>query len=95
MLWIYGRFSLGTTYSLLPQAKSIISTGMYSKISHPLYFSQMITLGGFILFMGQGEMWILFVFILCIQFYRIKQEEKILTEEFGNQYWEYKKSTWF
>lgn len=95
LLWIYSRYSLGKFYSLLPQAHKIVTTGIYSKISHPVYFSQMVVLGGFFLFVGQILLWGLFISILLIQIYRIRQEEKILIQKFGNQYLEYKKSTWF
>jgi len=75
-LWLYGRYCLGTAYSLLPEAHRIVSSGLYSKIRHPLYISQMITLGGVIIFIGDNRLWWLFCFIFLIQIYRKRKEEK-------------------
>jgi len=95
VLWFYGRYQLGPAYSLLPEARHIVSNGIYSKIRHPLYISQMITLGGVIFFIGDHRLWLLFFYCLIIQVYRKIQEEKLLINKFGTEYTNYIKTTWF
>ena len=55
----------------------------------------MVTLGGVIIFMGDTKLWWLFFFISAIQIHRLRTEEKLLSNEFGSEYEDYKKATWF
>jgi protein-S-isoprenylcysteine O-methyltransferase Ste14 len=93
-MWFIGRYNLGNTYSLLPKAEKIISRGLYSKIKHPLYLSQLLVLGGAILYIDDSRLWWLFIAISILQFYRSKKEEKVLLEKFGDDYKNYMESTW-
>jgi len=38
---------------------------------------------------------LIWLILIGFQIRRIRKEEKILTEKFGNEYLEYKKQTWF
>lgn len=93
-MWFIGRSNLGNSYSLLPKAEKIVSKGLYSKIKHPLYLSQLMVLGGAILYIDDSRLWWIFIAILILQFYRAKKEEKVLLEKFGDDYKNYMKSTW-
>lgn len=95
ILWLIGRYNLGIYYSLLPKAEQIVSKGLYSKIRHPLYISQMLVLAGVIFYIGDTRLWWLFFMILIFQLYRIHQEEKVLLLTFANDYRQYKNNTWF
>ena len=37
VLIIIGRRQLGESFSVMPKAKSLVTTGLYSRIQHPLY----------------------------------------------------------
>ncbi|MDC1205496.1 hypothetical protein N8083_01460 [Candidatus Pacebacteria bacterium] len=95
LFWFLSRYYLGKAYALLPEARYVVSDGIYSKIRHPLYISQMITLGGIIIFIENPKLWWLFLFVLLCQLYRKSQEEKLLIKKFVIKYTDYMKSTWF
>jgi protein-S-isoprenylcysteine O-methyltransferase Ste14 len=40
-------------------------------------------------------LFIIWVAIILMQIRRIRNEEKVLAEKFGDEYLEYKKGTWF
>ncbi len=89
------RYQLGNSFSVSPQAKKLITTGIYSKIRHPIYFAGIIINIGLCLLYKHWIFYVLIVLIVIIQTIRSTKEEKILTKTFGQEYIEYKKSTWF
>ncbi len=92
--WIISRIQLGKNFEVLPVAKSLKTHGIYSKIKHPIYvFSTIAYLGIFIatkdFFIG-----VMFIFIVFIQIWRARRENKILKKNFSD-YDEYSKEVWF
>ena len=93
--WYIGRTYLGRAYALLPEAKHVVSSGLYAKIRHPLYVSQMLVLAGVFLYVGDHRLWWLYVAILLFQIFRARSEEQVLLKQFGEEYATYMNSTWF
>ena len=95
VLFTMARVKLGNAFQASAEANKLIKDGVYKVIRHPIYlFGFTFILGLFIfiqVFYGLVALLILFV----LQMKRIKNEEKVLEEKFGNEYLEYKKSTWF
>jgi protein-S-isoprenylcysteine O-methyltransferase Ste14 len=83
------------TYSVAKvENHKIISTGLYKFIRHPGY------LGQFIIFMGISISMSNWLFILSMMIpvslgylYRIKVEEKFMTDQLGNDYKNYQEQT--
>lgn len=72
----------------------IIKTGPYKYIRHPAYASGYLSFIGCGIALGNWFGLILIMMLVFIGFYyRIKQEEKILLQGFGNEYRTYIKST--
>jgi protein-S-isoprenylcysteine O-methyltransferase Ste14 len=92
---IMARVQLGTSFAVSPQAKELVTRGLYSKIRHPVYFfAQLFLLGVVIAFRSLS--WLgLWTILLIIQMVRARREEQVLEERFGAAYAEYRKSTWF
>jgi len=94
-LWFTARIQLGKSFSVLPKAKAMVTTGLYSKFSNPIYLFGGMAYGG--LFIAWGKVIPLIVFFLCYpsyQFARARKEAAVLEKAFGEEYRRYKASTW-
>jgi protein-S-isoprenylcysteine O-methyltransferase Ste14 len=69
---------LGGSFSLVPQARSVVQTGPYRWIKHPLYFSEQIAILGVVLQYLTPVTVIVFVLHIGIQVCRILYEEDLL-----------------
>jgi len=96
VLLIVARLQLGSSFSVRPEARALVTTGLYSRIRNPIYLFSLLLLTGVALYFGQP--WLILGIVLIflpIQIYRARKEEKILTGVFGEAYRSYKAGTWF
>lgn len=72
----------------------LITTGLYKYIMHPGYLGQMLSYGAFIIYFHANMLvTLLLVIYLIFSFVnRIKEEEQMLREHFGEEFIEYKTS---
>ena len=89
------RLQLGNSFSITAEARSLVTTGIYSRIRHPVYVFSSVMILGFALYLKMPWIASILAFILPMQFFRARQEEKILTRAFGEAYMAYRKTTWF
>ncbi len=89
------RIQLGSSFQISAKANKLVTGGIYKKISHPIYFFGLIFILGLIIFVQNFYLLIIWCGLIFMQRRRIKKEEKILEEKFGEQYLKYKKNTWF
>jgi len=89
------RIQLGSSFTISAKANKLVTKGIYKKISHPIYFFGLIFILGMIIFVQNFYLLIIWCGLIFMQKRRIKKEEKILEEKFGEQYVKYKKNTWF
>ncbi len=94
---IVSRFQLGRQgggFLVIEDDHLLVETGLYRYIRHPLYLASLLGLLGFGLVFRSI---IMTVFVLIVYFlvfkHRLEYEERILEEEFGEKYTEYKKRT--
>jgi len=75
--------------------QAIVSQGPYQVIRHPGYLGTIFVWIGFALAIGN---WISTIILAILLFgvygYRIRSEEAMLIDRFGNEYQEYRKRTW-
>ena len=95
VLLFVARLQLGRSFSIKPQAKRLVTGGLYSKIRHPVYVFGILALLGFILYLQQPSLLGVLALLIVFQFYRSRKEEQVLQEKFGDRYLEYKRRTWF
>jgi protein-S-isoprenylcysteine O-methyltransferase Ste14 len=95
VLWAIARFQLGKSFSIQPKAKELVTHGIYSKIRNPIYLFGMLLIVGFILYIQRPIFLLVLVVLIPMQWLRIKKEEKVLQEKFGEAYVDYKRKTWF
>jgi protein-S-isoprenylcysteine O-methyltransferase Ste14 len=89
------RIQLGKSFQISAEANTLVTTGMYKRFRHPVYYFGLIFLLGAILFFQFFYLIIIWGIMIFMQTKRIKKEEKVLEEKFGEQYLDYKRKTWF
>ena len=90
-----GRRQLGSAFSMAPRAKGLVTSGLYSKIPHPMYvFLDMALLGGIVVL---RQPWLLVVWcgLVAIQVWQARREAKVLEQAFGDAYRQYRARTWW
>ena len=79
----------------IQQDQALVTTGLYKIIRHPSYTGMLIYYIGLGMLMENlVSLLILFGFSLIAILYRIKFEEKVLKQHFGNEFQNYKSSTY-
>ena len=93
--WMTARFQLGRSFSVTPKAKELITTGLYSKFRNPIYLFGGLTFLGLAIAWANPIGWIYVLPMLPMQFLRIRKEDAVLEQAFGEKYRVYKARTWF
>ena len=88
------RFQLGNAFSVTPQARILVTRGIYRRIRHPVYIFGATAIAGLILYLRKPLFLIALLALVPLQVMRARQEEHVLEERFGDQYRRYKASTW-
>jgi protein-S-isoprenylcysteine O-methyltransferase Ste14 len=84
---LYSLLSLGKSFGIVPANRSIILSGAYAWIRHPLYASEMVFYAGF-LFGNPTVLNSLSIFVILLgQLWRVRAEENLLVKDI--QYREY------
>lgn len=93
-LLTWARATLGNSFSVTPQAKVLVTRGLYSKVRHPVYVFGILFLIGLALYAGYPWVILPLLLLVPVQVIRARAEEKVLIEKFGDEYLQYKKTTW-
>ncbi|HEU5450996.1 MAG TPA: isoprenylcysteine carboxylmethyltransferase family protein [Terriglobales bacterium] len=89
------RYQLGNSFSVTPQARVLVTTGLYSRIRNPVYVFGAIGIAGFILYLGRPRVLLIFLILIPMQIYRAHQEALVLEAKFGDHYRAWRRQTWF
>jgi protein-S-isoprenylcysteine O-methyltransferase Ste14 len=89
------RLQLGASFAVLPQAKGLVSQGLYSRIRNPMYVFVDMTVFGLILALNLPWLLLLLVPWAILQVRQAGRESKVLHDKFGQAYLDYRKQTWF
>ena len=94
-LWIIARVQAGTAFSFRAKAHHLVTTGLYSRIRHPVYLFG--SIAGLASVLALQVWWILLLALLLepITIRRAIQEDRILQAAFGEEYTRYRERTWF
>ncbi len=95
ILWGLARVQLGESFSIRPQAKALVTHGLYSRIRNPIYLFGSLIIAGLFVFYGNPWLFLLFLILIPLQVIRLRKEARILEETFGDAYRAYKRQTWF
>ncbi len=98
-IWITGRIQLGGSFQLDAKAKNLVTSGVYSKIRHPIYFGGFLVMIGWVLYVFKTSLFIFLLFLIILyiilQIKRIRNEETVLKNKYKNKYTKYKEKTIF
>ncbi len=89
---IYSIYSLGRSFSIIPQARNLIQSGPYRFIRHPVYLGELISIFGIILAGLTIPKLILYFTLIGCQVLRAIREEQLLSNVFP-EYKEYSSRT--
>jgi protein-S-isoprenylcysteine O-methyltransferase Ste14 len=89
------RFQLGDSFSVKPEAKALVSRGLYSKIRNPVYVFACFVLAGLFLYLERPALLFLLFPLIVLQVSRARAEARVLEEKFGEEYRAYRARTWF
>ena len=95
ILMILARRQLGKYFSIMPEAKGLVKTGLYSKFQHPMYFFLDLFLLGVIIILNLKILLLLWMLIIILQVLQSNREESVLRNVFGPEYEIYSAHKWF
>ena len=93
--FVTGRLQLGKSFAVTPQAKELITLGLYSRIRNPIYVFVDVMIFGLILALHLYWLFALFTLLVAMHAFRAHREAKVLQEKFGQAYLDYRNQTWF
>lgn len=89
------RYQLGNSFTLSPQARTLVTHGIYSKIRNPVYIFSAIAIAGLSIYVNRPIYLVIFLFLIPLQIIRARKESQVLEAKFGDAYRQYKSETWF
>ncbi|MGO9324534.1 MAG: methyltransferase family protein [Terracidiphilus sp.] len=95
LFFIVARLQLGASFSVSPQAKELITHGLYARIRNPIYVFVVVMWVGLIVALHLYWLFIPLLALLLMQLIRSGREAKVLEERFGQAYLDYRQQTWF
>ena len=89
------RIQLGDSFTVRPEAKHLVTHGVYARIRNPIYVSVDLMLLGLI-FALKGYWFLAALAVLVVfQARQARREAEVLQQQFGQSYLEYRNQTWF
>jgi protein-S-isoprenylcysteine O-methyltransferase Ste14 len=95
VLMVVSRRQLGGSFSVMPEARGLVTSGLYSRIMHPMYFFLDLFLIGLVVIIGWPVLVGAWALLVIVQSLQARREERVLSEAFGTQYDAYANRTWF
>ncbi len=89
------RYQLGSSFAIRPEARQLVTHGLYSKIRNPIYVFGTLLISGVVLVLHRPGLWLMVIAIVIMQIVRAKREAQVLESAFGEGYREYRRKTWF
>ena len=94
-MFVIARLQLGKSFAVTPQAKELVTLGLYSRIRNPIYTFVDVMIFGLILALHLYWLFTLFLVLVAMHVFRARREAKVLQERFGQTYANYRQQTWF
>lgn len=95
MLLAVARVTLGNSFSIVPEARHLVTSGIYSKVRNPVYVFSAIAIAGWFVYIERPLLLLLLLVLIPVQVIRARAEAKVLEAKFGDEYRRYRARTWF
>ena len=89
------RRQLGRAFAITPQAKGLVTQGLYARIPHPMYVFLDLALLGAIIMARQQWLLIAWAGLVSVQAWQARREARVLEQAFGDAYRHYRGRTWW
>jgi len=89
------RLQLGQSFSVTPQARQLVTHGLYAKIRNPIYVFGTVAILGMCLILQTPALWMVMALVAVMQILRARKESNVLEAKFGDEYRAYRNQTWF
>ena len=89
-LLLIAQGQLGSSFSITPQARHLVTHGLYSRIQNPVYVFGGLFVLGFALAIQKPILFLVLAIIVPMQIVRACAEARVLEEKFGDEYREYR-----
>lgn len=96
VLAIWARIILGANWSArvtLKVGHELIRSGPYAYVRHPIYSGLLLAMIGTALVIGEWRGLLPILLVAVAHHLKARREEQLLTQEFGDQYLEYRRNT--
>ena len=95
ILMVISRRQLGASFAVRPEAKVLVTTGLYSRIRHPMYFFLDLFLVALVIASQWPLLLVLWGLFFLLQTMQSRREDRVLADAFGEEYERYRARTWF
>ncbi len=93
-LMIVSKRQLGESFTVGPKAKALVTTGLYSRIQHPMYLFLDLFILSIIVAIDNRPLIFLWAGVVIVQLIESMREERVLSKAFGSEYEAYEARTW-
>ena len=88
------RVQLGAASRVTARAEMLVTTGLYSRVRHPIYMFGTLAIAGYALWSRRGWVALALVVIVPLQWVRARRETQVLRARFGEAYETWQRRCW-
>ena len=94
-LLILSRLQLGRAFSVTPKATTLVTSGVYSRIPHPMYAFLDLALLGIVIVLRQQWLIAIWLGLVVVHAWAARREARALERAFGEAYRTYRAHAWW